>query len=411
MDPVRFGGGTCALPQLRGSGPTTFDYDMGGSDGQLIKVDPANDHIYLTFPCVGYHADPAKLPEFVIDPNNKINQTLVLMSDNAGSSWKSLGYIGQIQWRFGVVPIGTDELAFGFLSSVATGKLNHTTGKYEFDSTGSAAPEGQSSWMGWWDLNNSNIPLTKDHANVFGHPLVTRTPDTKSLLLAFPDKSDKGYGYRLFFYDRANKLLLDPAEPIWILPATGDQDDIAFHLSVADPGKGDVLLYWEDLDSSAKTITVRGRLITSNRQFSQDFTISRVAGADYSFSLPSKYWIGDYYTASGLVRSTGQVAGKAPFTIDLRTTRYDYYPMWVEPDGQVHYTKVEYAVEPGLLSKGPRAKITPLKLITVPANRWKPEPPPVEFSRIPHPTAPRTMREPDMRETQRGVITRPVRPQ
>src|SRR5437763_7871149 len=97
MDPVRFGGGTCALPQLRGSGPTTFDYDMGGSDGQLIKVDPANDHIYLTFPCVGYHADPAKLPEFVIDSNNKINQTLVLMSDSAGSSWKSLGYIGQIQ--------------------------------------------------------------------------------------------------------------------------------------------------------------------------------------------------------------------------------------------------------------------------------------------------------------------------
>ena len=30
-------------------------YDMGGSDGQLVKVDPANDHLFLTFQCVGFH--------------------------------------------------------------------------------------------------------------------------------------------------------------------------------------------------------------------------------------------------------------------------------------------------------------------------------------------------------------------
>lgn len=43
--------GSCANPQ--GSLDSSNHYDMGGSDGQLVKLDPASDTLYLTFRCVG----------------------------------------------------------------------------------------------------------------------------------------------------------------------------------------------------------------------------------------------------------------------------------------------------------------------------------------------------------------------
>ena len=85
----------------------------------------------------------SRSPSLIIAPIVLLACPLLSADDSRGIR---LGQQSTSQWRFGVVPIGTDELAFGFLSSVATGKLNHTTGKYEFDSTGSAAPEGGYSW-------------------------------------------------------------------------------------------------------------------------------------------------------------------------------------------------------------------------------------------------------------------------
>ncbi len=69
---------------------------MGGSDGQLAKVDPATDRVYLTFQCVGYQQDNSMPPGWkppplnTVDPNapqpilasklskNPLNKTLVL---------------------------------------------------------------------------------------------------------------------------------------------------------------------------------------------------------------------------------------------------------------------------------------------------------------------------------------------
>ncbi|MDT7543516.1 MAG: hypothetical protein QOE33_3420 [Acidobacteriota bacterium] len=387
MDPLHFGGGTCALPQFRrnpdNSPITSKPWDMGGTDGQLIKVDPANDRIYLAFQCVGYNPSTRQGPEFVLNPNDKINKTLVMLSDTAGSSWKTLGYIGQAQWRFGVVPLSGDELTFGFASSVLTAIKNPATGKYTFDSTGVAAPTGQFNWMGWWDFKGTGVPLTKNNGNVFGIPILARAPGSKSVVLAFPDTfGASGYGYRVFFYDRANKTL---AEGPPIMPAAGGASSIAFHLTAADSGTGPILLYWTDLNSATKKITVRGRLLTGVGESSEDFTVSRASGADYSFALTSSKWFGDYHTASALVRKTGHVEGQGKFTVDMRTTRFDFYPMWVEPDNDVHYTRVEYAVDSGLLTTVGPVKPKPVKLIMLPPNSWKPQPSPVELTQIKRP--------------------------
>jgi hypothetical protein len=404
MDPVHFGGGTCALPQFRrnpdNSPITSKPWDMGGTDGQLIKVDPANDRIYLAFQCVGYNPSTRQSTEFVLNPNDKINKTLVMLSDTAGSSWKTLGYIDQAQWRFGVVPLTGDELAFGFSSSVLTANKNPATGKYTFDSTGVAAPAGQFNWMGWWNFTGTSVPLTQSNGNVFGIPILARAPGSKSVVLAFPDTFASGYGYRVFFYDRANKTL---AEGTAITPAAGGASSIAFHLAAADSGTGPILLYWTDLNTATKKITVRGRLITGVGESSEDFTVSRASGADYSFALSSSKWFGDYHTASALVRKTGQVLGQGKFMIDMRTTRFDYYPMWVEPDNSVHYTRVEYAVESGLLTTIGPVKPKPVKLIPIPQGRWKPQPSPVALSQIKTQTREMTS-EPDVQR----VRTRPL---
>lgn len=394
MDPVVFGGGTCALPQFRRDWSvkgapiiTSKPYDMGGSDGQLVKVDPATDLVYATFQCVGYNPDPTKKPEFVLDLKNKINKTMVLVFNPANSSWKSLGYIDQAAWRFGVVPFAGDELAFGFSSSVLYGKKK-ADGKFEFDSTGVVAPNGSFSWMGEWDFvdvnGNSDVPVGMIGSNVLAVPVVARTPNSKNLILAFPDKfGSKGAGYRVYFYSRAAKTLKELSKDP-ILPAEADEDNLVFHLAVADPpGGGPVLLYWTDLDSSAKKVTVRGRVITGNGEFTDDFTISQNGGQPASFQLAGNdYWYGDYHTAGAFFRKL-TAPGPGPFTLEVPSAaRFEYYPMWVEPNGTVRYTRVEYAVEPSVLTKTPLMKVRDVAIRRVPPETWDPQPQPVDLSRI-----------------------------
>ena len=393
MDPLHFGGGTCALPQFRRDwqikdAPIIQEkpYDMGGTDGQLVKVDSAKDRVYLTFQCVGYHSDPAKKPEFVLDLNNRVNRTMVMMFKPSDASWKNLGYINQAAWRLSVLPFANDELAFGFSSSVLYGKKN-AKGEYVFDSNGVVAPNGSFSWSGEWDFldkdEKSTVPLDLMHTNVLAVPVIARSPDSKNLVLAFPDRfGTQGFGYRVFFYDRSAKTLVESGSPI--LPAEAKSDNLVFHVAVADPGSGGpVLLYWTDLDSSAKSVTVRGRLITAKDTFTNDFVISRTGGQPTSFQLAvADYWFGDYHTASAFFRKANQTASQGQANTNVASApRYEYYPMWVEPNGTVRYTRVVYGLKKEAFTFLPQ-KVTDLEVKRVPPEKWEPQPPPIELSRI-----------------------------
>ena len=91
------------------------------------------------------------------------------------------------------------------------------------------------------------------------------------------------------------------------------------------------------------------------------------------------------------------------------TTYYEYYPMWVEPINVVRYGHVEYTVKINLMTTLPNASVRQLKEISVPAQRWRPQPPPVELRRVRHQTRPVSI-EIDNQRSVRPVITRPLRP-
>jgi hypothetical protein len=62
FDTARHADGSCALPQqpARTTLPGTPErpvWDMGGSDGQLARLDPRTNRIYLTHQCVGYQRE------------------------------------------------------------------------------------------------------------------------------------------------------------------------------------------------------------------------------------------------------------------------------------------------------------------------------------------------------------------
>lgn len=388
MDPLRFSGGTCALPQFRRDANNNIipfkPWDMGGTDGQLVKVDPSNGNIYMTFQCVGYLPNDS-FTSPAPDDKKPINKTLVLMSDTGGTSWKSLGYIEQATWRFGIVPQANGALKFGYANSVFSGKQD-LKGDYVFDKTGTPAPGANWTWKSWWNFGGDpKIPFTRAHMNIMGVPVLTRVPGgSKSVVLIFPDKfGDKGYGYHVFFYYPTQPQSFAEADSI--LPANAGASNVVFNLAVADPGEGPVLLYWTDFDAATQKATIRGRFVTGPDELSEDRVISLDAGADHSFSIPTQYWMGDYHTAGAFSHRVGRVMEQGQVKVDLRSVRYEFYPMWVETDGNVHYARVEYSNDPLLLTKTVKMKLTQLRVSRVPSNRRSSGLPPIELRRIAHP--------------------------
>jgi hypothetical protein len=248
---------------------------------------------------------------------------------------------------------------------------------------------------------------------MWAHPILARTPGAKSYLLAFPDSpsTSSGFGYRVYFYNDESKKLVEGNA---VLPAKQSADNVAFHLVAIDPGKGPVMLYWYDLNSAAKTITIRGRFVTGAGEYSNDFTISQSAGTSVSFNLSSPdYWFGDYQTAGGFVSEFAPTQGPGAFKLTLqKSTRYNFYPMWIEPDGTVRYTSVVYTTKGSVLDTLGNADNTkaaqmssPVKLTAIPLAQWKPQPNPIALSEIQHPVLEReTTREPDTRPRTRSPL-------
>lgn len=297
-------------------------FDMGGSDGQLIKVDRANSRVYLTFQCVGFTHDAAEAKFFELT-DTQILRTVVAMSE-LGAPWKVLGDVNRRAWRMGVVPIGKDDVAFGFAEVVVMGKLAGSSMTFA-----TAAQAGQN--MGW----PREVAVEKSHGFIktykFMHTIATRTPGTNNVLLIIPDQfANQRGGYHLFFFDRVSRTFTEAIDRP-ILADDPGTDSFVFHLQAVDLGTGPVLLYWNDYDSSTQRITVRARLVTGEAQMSGDFAISRANGQARSFDVSATpdYWYGDYQTAGGYIVGTGP-------------RKYIFHPVWVEPGQQVRFGDFEY---------------------------------------------------------------------
>jgi len=321
-------GGVYFSPNVAASCPVgganeTPVYDMGGSDGQLVKADAANNRLYLTFQCVGKFPD-ASFSSFELG-DAPVNKTLVAMAD-LNQPWKLIGVLGGAVWRLGVVPFDDSKsFLLGFPDSVVRATATQAGGPFTFDSLTNEAAPGQ--W-GWEGVSGKVEPYTTIEANLWAHTIVTRTPGTANATLIMPDTiAGKGHGYRIFFHHQSTHAFTEAAVPV--TPATKNPNDVAFHLQAIHLGTaGPSLLYWYDYDTVAKTITIRGRFITAEGKQTSDFAISRANGAPRSFSAATKMNYGDYQTADGYIESA---------------TALVFHPMWVEaPDGKVHYGTVRF---------------------------------------------------------------------
>ena len=323
-------------------------WQMGGTDGPLARVDPTTGRVFITLGLVGYRPqDPVPGLGFYLT-DTSLNRTVVMMSDDNGSNWQRAALLPFSPWRLDVVPRG-NSLAFaheGWIEEDQVGRAfvypNVPLGSGPFFLFPSGAPEKIGQW-GWnsipWDhpvlyKRNADKDATDSmQVNFAGQTILTRSPSSKNLLLAFMDTiPNGGDGYRLYMYDGLLSWL--PFEAI--SPKSGNADDFALHLTAVDPGDGPVLFYWYDVDTVATTATIRGRLVLRDDTETPDFAISRSGLVESSFDVTTNYWYGDYHTAGAYaVYSLSAQDGQAKAT-------YHYYPVWLQPDGDVRVAHVTY---------------------------------------------------------------------
>jgi hypothetical protein len=390
MDPALMEDGSCANPQ--GSLDAAGHYDMGGSDGQLVKVDPASGTLYLTFRCVGNDGTADANGKFTLT-SNALNKTLVASSTNNGVSWKSLGFINGVNWwRFGILPMG-DRVAFGFANDVVFGKPSG--GKLAF---GKAQP--LSGLYGGFNQTTSpfNPAVSPDpyvFSNVWGNTLIARAGDSQGLLLGFPSVIGSGAsaanGYSVFFHDPKDSGTF--SEMPAITPLTSTPTSYVMNVTAIDLGRGPVLLYWMDVNTASHKGRMRGRIIVSMGQYSSDFDISKDAdftvNANNYFPSSPLFFYGDYHTASGYIQQARAAIVVGSATSDI----YHFYPIWVDRTGGARYAAL--TVTEGTQTGASAAMAKQLNISTIGRAQWKAPPPTIELLEF-------KGKLPVMRETIRG---------
>jgi hypothetical protein len=387
LDPAMIADGSCALPQ--GKPPW---YKNGGSDGQLVKVDVDKNRLFLMFPCMGYTQDTTKAG-FALS-KNKLAKTMVMTSSDEGASWTFLGWNSEAGWRYQVAPFKQDRLATAIAGKLYFGeKLSN--GSYQFDTSPTIPMKPQTGWdVGTWAPSNPLISGTTKviSANVLASTVMTRAPGTqKRLITAFYDlvlgsDGKLGRGYRVMAFDFDTKKFAELAS---IEPKDRSTNSFVMHLAAIDPGSGPILLYWTDVDAKNNRALVRGRLVTSVSEYSDDFPLSRelitsdpaqkptISAARYFPLGTNSYWYGDYRSASGYAENAGG---------------YDYFPMWIEPDNSVRFTRV-------VAKRQLEAKSTTGRIFRKWIPKWHPRVPPVEAARF-------QSREAEMMDEDEGDLTR-----
>lgn len=328
------------------------------------------------FQCVGQKPDLTQ-SSFTLT-KDRLKKTMVLMSPDEGATWNMLGWLNTTAWRYGVVAMSQDRLAFGS-SNVLSFGLKNANGTYKFDQTAfptSVALEN-------WSTFDHDTVAAIVYANIYGHTIITRVPGAANgVLIAYTNsiqsQGKNTNGYSLFFYDRTTNQYAE-ADPI--LPLNKDANSFTMHLTAVDLGTGPILLYWYDINWTTQRATIRGRLVTGPQKHSGDFQIYRATAVNgiggrglrrsSSFALgSSKYWYGDYKTAGGY--SVGTQMQRLGNLTQRPQVSYNYFPLWVQPDNTVRYIRVR--VEPGPT----RSVFKPLQTRVV--GKWRPGPSPVELS-------------------------------
>lgn len=322
-------------------------WQMGGTDGPLTRVDPSTGDVFVTIGLVGNL--PFQVPGFFLS-DEPLSRTVVMRSSDNGATWQHAAVLPFFDWRLDVVPRGvTMAFADQGWNPAANEGTAFITPNIPFGFTpvhgapfsSSVAPEKTGMW-GWnkspWSRpvlykNKDNYQSGDSMAvNVPGQTLLTRSPGSKNLLIAYMDTIGNQFdGYRLYMFDgQSSWLTFQP-----ILPALPFPDNFVLHPTAVDPGRGPVMFYWYDVDTTARTATIRGRLITRDDAETLTFPISLPNRAGPGFDISPIRWYGDYHTAGAyFVEST---PGE-----NWMNHAYHYYPIWIEADGDLRVAHVTF---------------------------------------------------------------------
>jgi hypothetical protein len=376
VDSATMEDGSCAYPR-----PPLDKYDhyyMGGSDGPLTKLDPADGALYLTFRCEGNEGSTNQKGEWVVNKKIDLDKTLVARSSDNGTSWQSMGFIdGAAWWRTGILSLGK-RVAFALSNDVIF--AGPSGGKLDF---GPAHPlKGKYGGFGWTTSTHNLDPSPDPYidANIWGNTVIARPGDSQGVLLAFPAVITEGKagkvranGYSVFFYDPQESGTYSEMKAI--SPLTETPENYVMDVTAIDIGSGPVLLYWMDVNTASHKVRMRGRIIVSLGHYSSDFDITdeatltekangHVKGSD------TEYFYGDYHTASGYVQERGPALA--------RKNIYHFYPLWVDRNNGASYAVVTVSEDAPLL-KGPLPPLQP-QLFSVAPEEWKYPPPTVDLN-------------------------------
>ena len=339
----------------------------GGTDGPLARVNQKNNKIFATVWCIGYKQDTKKRGYFP-DANKPLKRSFVLLSDDGGLSWKSLGFIEVPLWRGHIVPLENGKVCIADENALFFGTPK-AGGKYQFDMVG-ISPGGPAYEPVSLKAKDKKFAIDAGvgdlmSANVTQSTIAFRTGEKNDVGIVYPvNLGDIGKGYALYFHDRANKSF---AGGDLIKPMVKGKFNFIMHVSSIDLGSGPVLLYWYDVNSGAKSITMRGRLITGTGTHSADFTIARTQGKPTSFDLAlPKKWFGDYHQADGYIEEVPLPKGTAVSPVPGKY-RYHFFPIWVQPDDTTRLAQVSY----GPVNAKLRPVDVPLLVSDIPLNQWQ----------------------------------------
>jgi hypothetical protein len=382
-----------AYPQFRSDSNNAAiqskPWDMGGSDGPLAKVVPGTNRVLLSWRVVGYYPKPGQ-KEFVPDIYNQVNKTFLLESDG-GAAWQYDGFVGGNWWRMGIVPLfGKAEKPLGYgksnqrlvigagdLTAVATYTITpsdeFTIKSWEFDD---ARPEGKP--YGWTSDPHKD-PLSQFiGGNVWACTVVARAPGNSSqIIMVYPHSysaphtlAGTGNGCVFTFFD-ADKGSYAEGTPI--TPLDPSPTSYILHPTLIESGGGPVLLYWYDLNSKTMQGKIRGRIITGNGAYTEDFEISRTGGMSAPFAINQGHWFGDYHTGGGFVDSSSA-------SLTAQTARF--YPIWIQPEGFIHYAEVAYTYKNFAALSGMQVNGKLIGTHTVPQGAWKTNAQPMKLSKV-----------------------------
>lgn len=329
--------GAGGLPQKCASCPLTLPngrraYQMGGTDGPLLKVDPATGFVYMSIKIVGYQPTPSAGGQTFALSDSRINKTVITRSKNGGTSWQVAAVLDYGAWRHEMTPRGANTLLLAHGDIVVEQPvLDQRPSSVGPAHTRAFAVPGSA--VGWEGPPNSAVSGLRRQTISAG----LADPGAQLLMMADThNRTESGkHGWRAFAFDwnRPSNGFVEYQPPI--MPRTDGHADFIFNPVVVDLGVGPTFAYWYDIEHRGNTqyLTVRGRLFLDKQSQTVDFTIR--TPFDVTRCVPAtgcqSTFYGHYQMAGGYYRV--EPSG---------TRRSVFYPVWLEPGGVIRFARVEY---------------------------------------------------------------------